>query len=82
MGTLFNFAMHVILWPIVLFLVFTATTNIDLIFYAIKKVLIKIKEYYEFIRKRICKKSNKVDDDGGAIRDYAEFYDSSSVWED
>jgi len=46
------------------------------------EVLTKIKKCYEYFRQRICKKSNKVNDDPGAVHYGSEFYDSSSVWED
>ena len=72
-----------------LFLAVVVVVLFDVVLYAIakfveneKEIKEKIFKCYEYIRQRICKKGNKVDDDAGAIHDNAEFYDSSSVWED
>ena len=45
-------------------------------------IINKIKKCYGYIRKYFCKKSNSVNDDGRAIQNDGETYDSSSVWED
>lgn len=45
-------------------------------------IINKIKKYYGYIRKCFCKKSDSVNDDGRAIQNDGETYDSSSVWED
>lgn len=48
----------------------------------IEKIILKIKKGYEHFRQYFCKKSNEINDDTGAVCNGAEFYDSSSVWED
>jgi len=82
MGAVFSFILHAILWLIVLFFIFNLFTNLDLVYKILNYLIIKTKECYEHIRQRICKKSNEVNDDSGAIHDSPEFFDSSSVWED
>ena len=72
-----------------LFLAFVVVVLFDVVLYVIakcveneKEIKEKIVKCYEYFRQRICKKSNKVDVDSGAVHDGPEFYDSSSVWED
>lgn len=82
MGTILSFIMHCILWLIVLFIFFNVITNIDLVFYFLRDLIVKIKKSYGNIRQRVCKKSHEVNDDPGAVDSDTELYDSSSVWED
>jgi len=66
----------------VLFCLFLIVVNIDFIIEFIHGLIIKLKDEYEYFRQRFCKKSNKVNDDTGAIYNDSELFDSSSEWED
>lgn len=75
--------LKVILWLIVIIFFFRLSNKIvigtDEYFDNIFK---KIKELYGFIRKHFCKKSPKIDVNGGTDESIEEYFDSSSVWED
>lgn len=90
MGTILSFILHLILWLIVISLLFNAVRKIiegknpliDSIIGIIEVLIKKIKKSYGIVRQRICKKSNEINDDSGAVYDGPEFYDSTSEWED
>ena len=82
MEIIIDFLYNGIIILTILFFIFLFVLNIDFIIEFIKALTIKLKDEYEHFRQRFCKKSNKVNDDTGAVYNGPELFDSSSEWED
>jgi hypothetical protein len=82
--------LKVVVFLVILFLIFNLSLKFfdgnnvifDKVFEKVKVLTNKFKKSYEYIRQHVCKKSDEVNDDSGAVLDSTELYDSSSVWED